>query len=313
MKRIAVMFPGQGSQHPGMGRALYEIPECRNIFDRTDEELGYSLSKTCFEGSKERLRLTEITQPGILAVSVAAWKLLEKDGFFPDFVMGHSLGEYSALVANGCLRFRDAVSLVEKRGKFMQEAVAPGAGAMYAVLGLDFEKVSEACAEVRRSGGVVSPANDNAPDQVVIAGEKDAVEEAAALASQRGAKRVVPLQVSAPFHSELMKPAQDKLAPFLHRTDFSGFQCPLVNNVDAKVVTRPEDAREGLIRQVASPVRWRSSVELLLEEKVETVIEVGPGKVLSGIAKRMWQDWTVLNFEDPEGYEIVRRELEDKN
>jgi [acyl-carrier-protein] S-malonyltransferase len=292
-----------------MGRALYDIPACRAIFDKADEALGFSLSKICFEGSKEELKQTVITQPAILTASVASWQLLEGEGFVPDYSLAHSLGEYSALVASGSLRFEDAVTLVSKRGKFMQEAVPAGEGAMYAIIGLPYEKVVAACAELRKQGGVVSPANDNAPGQVVIAGERIATEKAASLAKEMGAKRALPLQVSAPFHSELMKPAQERLEPFLNDTNFAEFRSPLISNVDASIVTEPGEARSALIKQVSSPVRWRDSMELLKRESVGAVIEIGPGTVLSGLAKRISKEWSILNYEDPEGCRRVHAEL----
>ncbi|MCA1592248.1 MAG: ACP S-malonyltransferase, partial [Acidobacteria bacterium] len=285
--KLAYIFPGQGSQSPSMGRGLAEnFPAARRVFEEADEALGFSLSRLCFEGPAEELQLTENTQPAILTVSVAAWRALESEGFpVPDFVAGHSLGEYSALVAAGALNLDTAVRIVRERGRYMQEAVPVGTGAMAAILGMDLASVEAACEDARQ-GEVCSPANINSPNQVVIAGSAAAVARAVALLKERGAKRALPLKVSAPFHCALMQPAQNRLAADLDRTEFSDLRVPLVTNVDAAIVRKGAEARSALIRQVSSPVRWRESVELLTHEGVTTFVEVGPGKVLCGLVRQ---------------------------
>ncbi|HEV3468842.1 MAG TPA: ACP S-malonyltransferase [Pyrinomonadaceae bacterium] len=296
---LAYIFPGQGSQSPGMGRELAEsFPAARAVFEEADEALGFRLSELCFNGPAEDLQLTENTQPAILAVSVAALRAMESEGFpRPDFVAGHSLGEYSALVAAGALSLGDAVRTVRRRGRYMQEAVPVGEGAMAAVLGAELEAVRAACEEARREGEVCSPANINSPGQVVIAGSAAAVERAVPLLKERGAKRAVPLKVSAPFHCALMLPAQERLAADLAGVEFKDLAVPLVTNVDAASVDTGARARESLVRQVSQPVRWRESVELLAREGVETFVEVGPGKVLSGLVRQTVPEARCLNVE----------------
>src|SRR5919205_1092078 len=296
----AFVFPGQGSQSPGMGRDLAEkFPAAREIFEEADEALGFALSELCFNGPAEQLQLTENTQPAILAPSVAALRAAEGEGLpRPDFVAGHSLGEYSALVAAGALSLRDAVTVVRKRGRYMQEAVPVGAGAMAAVLGADVETVGAVCREAAREGEVCSAANINSPGQVVIAGSAAAVERALPLLKERGAKRAVPLKVSAPFHCALMLPAQERLAADLDEVEFKDLSVPLVTNVDAAVIRTGAEARASLVRQVSSPVRWRESVELLAREGVDTFIEVGPGKVLCGLVRQTAPQARCLNVED---------------
>lgn len=298
MSKTAFIFPGQGSQYPGMGRELAEkYPAARKVFDEADRALGFPLSKLCFEGPAEELQLTANTQPAILTVSVAAAEVLRELGVGADYVAGHSLGEYSALVAAGSLLLADAVQLVRKRGQFMQEAVPAGQGAMAALLGFDPAATAEVCREAAQ-GEVVSPANLNSPGQLVIAGHKSAVERAVDLAKKRGAKRAVILNVSAPFHCSLLQPAQDRLAVELDRVEFRDPQIPLVNNADARVLRTKEEALDGLKRQVTAPVRWEESVRRLRNESVSLFIELGPGKVLSGLVRQIDRQVDCLHVED---------------
>jgi [acyl-carrier-protein] S-malonyltransferase len=283
---IAFIFPGQGSQKVGMGRALSDaFPEARATFDEADAAFGGGLSRLCFEGPEDQLTLTEHTQPAILAMSVAAYRVLASRGITPSFVAGHSLGEYSAHVASGTFDFGDAVQIVRRRGRYMQEAVPVGEGAMAAVLGLDAERVRQAC-EDAAEGGVVSPANINSPDQVVIAGSAPAVQRASDRARTLGAKRVIPLSVSAPFHCALMKPAEDRLAPELRALTVQDPRIPVVANVDGEPKRNGASAIEALVRQVSAPVLWEAVVRRLASEGVTTYVEVGPGRVLSGLVKR---------------------------
>ncbi|MCB9383446.1 MAG: ACP S-malonyltransferase [Bryobacterales bacterium] len=288
MPKTALLFPGQGSQKVGMGLDLAEtFPSARAIFDEADEALGFSLSKLCFEGPEEDLKLTENTQPAILTCSMAVLAVMREEGLADaDFVAGHSLGEYSALVAAGALDFADAVKLVRKRGRYMQEAVPPGEGAMAAIIGMAPEKVAEIC-EQAAEGQVLSPANLNAPAQVVIAGEAAAVERAVEQAKAAGAPKAVMLQVSAPFHCAMMRPAQERLAVDLDAIAFRDLTIPLVNNADARIVRSGEEARQGLKDQVPNPVRWEESIRLLAGEGVERWIEVGPSRVLTGLLRNI--------------------------
>lgn len=282
--KTAVLFPGQGSQSAGMGRSLAEAyPEARRIFDLADEALGFAISKMCFEGPDEDLKLTANTQPAILTVSVAAWTVLSTLRS-ADYVAGHSLGEYSALVAAGALDFGDAVRLVRKRGEYMQEAVPEGVGAMAALLRLPDGELDGVLAEAAQ-GEIVTAANLNSPDQIVIAGHKGAVERAMEIAKTAGAKRTIPLHVSAPFHCPLMKPAQDRLAADLEATEFRDLEIPLVSNVSAREIRTADEARQGLIEQVTSPVRWTQSIRYLASQGVSLAIECGPGAVLTGLTK----------------------------
>lgn len=298
MSKLAYLFPGQASQYSGMGRDLAEnFPESRAIFDEADSTLGFSVSKLCFAGSEDELKLTENTQPAIFAVSIAALRAIEKRGIVPDFVAGHSLGEYSALVAAGALDFATGIKLLRKRGEFMQEAVPKGEGAMAAIMGLSPADVGEICKKAA-DHEIVSPANMNSPEQTVISGHAAAVKRAVEIASQYGAKRAVMLPVSAPFHCALMEPAQKKLEPELRSAAFSALRVPLVTNVDAEAIKSGEEARDALIRQVVMPVRWLDSIRELISSGVTIFVEVGPGKVLCGLLRQIDRSVRCFNVED---------------
>jgi [acyl-carrier-protein] S-malonyltransferase len=295
MNRIAFLFPGQGSQTVGMGKDFYNnFPLAQEIFHRADDTLGFKISELCFEGPDEKLRMTQNTQPALLAVSYIAYKLLERE---PGIAAGHSLGEYSALVAADSLKFEDALRLVHKRGRYMQEAVPLPVGAMAAVLGVGYEDVKGALAEVRK--GVVEIANWNSQEQIVISGHKEAVEEAISIINP---PRSVILPVSAPFHCQLMKSAEEKLSSDLDQVEFKNLKFPIVTNVDAQVIQKGDEARDALKRQVSRPVLWYKSMETLSNEEVDLFVELGPGKVLSGLIRRTSRTWsspvTVLNAED---------------
>jgi [acyl-carrier-protein] S-malonyltransferase len=308
--RVAYIFPGQGSQYAGMGRELSEnFPAARKVFEEADDALSFSISAMCFGGTAEELQLTENTQPAILTVSVAALRAMAAEGFpAPDYVAGHSLGEYSALVAAGALSLTDAVRTVRARGRYMQEAAPVGSGVMAAILGAELGDIMNACGEAQQ-GQVCSPANINSPGQVVIAGDAAAVERAMALLKERGAKRTIKLNVSAPFHCALMMPAQERLAADLEQLEFHDLRLPLVTNVDAAAITSGADALDALVRQVSAPVRWRESVEFLIQEGVEKFVEVGPGKVLSGLVRQINRDARSLNVEDAASLRATREAL----
>jgi [acyl-carrier-protein] S-malonyltransferase len=296
--RIAFIFPGQGSQTVGMGKDLSDkFPVARQTFEEADEALGYKLSQVCFEGPEDQLRLTEITQPAILTVSIAAFRVLEGRAPKPSFVAGHSLGEYSAHVASGTMTFADAVRTVRNRGKYMQEAVPVGVGTMAAILGMELEKVAAVCQDAAQ-GEVCSPANINSPEQIVISGHTAAVERGAKLADERGAKRAKLLPVSAPFHCSLMKPAQDRLEADLNALKTQKPVYPVVCNVGASLVEDEMRARQTLLAQVTGAVQWEPSMRLLIEKGVQTFVEIGPGKVLCGLMRQIDRSKTCLNVGD---------------
>lgn len=302
---IAYVFPGQGSQYVGMGKALAEsFPICRDTFDQADEALGEPLSRLCFEGPAAELTLTANTQPAVLAVSIAAQRLLASRGLQAGLMAGHSLGEYSAHVAAGTLSFADALRAVRRRGRYMQEAVPVGAGAMAAVLGLDAALVTQACEEAAQ-GEVVSPANLNAPGQVVIAGAHDAVARAGARARELGARRVLPLPVSAPFHCRLMRPAQARLEPELRALVVSNPAVPVIANVDAEPKRDAAAAIDALVEQVSAPVRWEAVVRRLAASGARAYVEVGPGTVLAGLIRKIDRGASVVGVDGPDGVAAV--------
>jgi [acyl-carrier-protein] S-malonyltransferase len=318
MSKTAFLFPGQASQYPGMGLDLYQkFPAAKAVFEEADAALGFPISKLCFEGSEDDLKLTENTQPAILTVSVAAYRVLSEKAAAPDYVAGHSLGEYSALVAAGALDFSDAVRLVRNRGRYMQEAVPAGEGGMAAILGLAPALVAEICRRAA-DGEVLAPANLNAPEQTVVSGTAAAVKRTVELASQSGAKRAVLLPVSAPFHCEMMKPAEVRLEADLHRTRFRNLKFPLVTNVDAEPITTADEAREALVRQVCQPVRWEESIREMISLGVSHFVEVGPGKVLSGLLRQIDRSVRGTNVEDEASLaatleKLARERVEDRD
>lgn len=306
---IGLVFPGQGSQSVGMGRALYEAhPRVRKVYEEAGTILGYDVAALCFDGPAKSLNLTEYTQPALLTASIAALRLLEPLGLRPLAVAGHSLGEYSALVAAGGVTFSAAVSLVQKRAQYMAKAVSPGTGLVAAILGLSGEAVREACQEASELG-MVAPANLNCPGQVVIAGEKVAVERAIELAKTKGCRKAILLPVSVPVHTPLMQKAADRLAADVAATALSDLEVPLVNNVDAKPLRRLVEVRDSLIRQLPSPVLWEDSVRVMWEMGIRTFIEVGPGTVLAGLVKRIVPKAVTLNVQDPASLDATVKTL----
>ena len=309
---ISFIFPGQGSQYAGMGKDLAQrFPAAKQVFEEADDALGFALSGLCFDGPAEQLQLTENTQPAILAVSIAALRTIQKEDFpSPNFVAGHSLGEYSALVAAGSLSLHNAVRTVRARGRYMQEAVPFGEGAMAAILGAELDLINAVCKEASQ-GQVCSAANINSPNQVVIAGNAAAVDRAVDLLKERGARRAVKLNVSAPFHCALMKPAQERLAADLEQIDFKNLTTPVITNVSGKPINSGDEARSSLIRQVSQAVRWLESVEFLINQGVQTFIEIGPGKVLSGLVRQIDRGVRCVNVEDESSLRAARKALAD--
>ncbi len=306
---IGWVFPGQGSQSVGMGRALVEaFPHLRSLYDDASSVLGYDIAALCFEGPAERLNLTEHTQPALLVTSIAALRAFEPAGIKPAAVAGHSLGEYSALVAAGGLSYRDAVGIVQKRGRYMSEAVAPGTGLVAALLGLNADAVKEICREAA-SVGVVQAANFNSPGQVVIAGDKAAVERVIEIAKTRGCKKAIPLPVSVPVHTPLMQQAADRLAKDLAALQWSDLRCPLINNAEARAITRAQEIQPSLVRQLPSSVLWEDSVKAMAVMGVKTFVEIGPGTVLTGLIKRIAPEAVTLNVHDPKSLESTVKGL----
>lgn len=307
--KIAFVFPGQGSQYVGMGKEIHEnFDVAREIFKEASDALGYDLARLCFNGPVEELNKTFRTQPCILTVSIAICKVLLSKGIKPSVVAGHSLGEYSALVAAEMLLFDDAVKLTEKRGQFMQEAVLEGKGLMAAILGLERNKVDEICRSLQ--SGYASPANYNCPGQIVIAGEKSAVEEAINLCKEAGAKRAMPLSVSVPSHCKLMDSASRRLSELLDKLDFKNPVIPIVNNADAGFLDNIESIKTSLVRQISSPLLWEDSIIAIANSGTDTFVEIGPGKVLSGLIKRIVPEARILNVEDVKSLEKTLSQIQ---
>jgi [acyl-carrier-protein] S-malonyltransferase len=309
MGKTAFIFSGQGAQYVGMGKQISsEYSSANEIFDQASKALGFDMKKMVFDGDDETLKITENTQPAIVTTSIACLQPLLERGIKPDFTAGLSLGEYSAHVASGTMDFKTAVTLVRKRGKYMQEAVPLGIGTMAAILGLSAEDVMECC-KIASEVGIVEPANYNCPGQISIAGEIKAVEKAMELCTAKGAKRTILLAVSAPFHCCMLKPAGERLSAELQNVTLNTLKIPLVANVTAKVVNSPEEAKDLLIRQVSSPVLWENSIRLMLENEVDTFVEIGPGKVLGGFVRKISKEVKVFNIEDLESLEKTLGEL----
>jgi len=305
MKQTAFIFPGQGSQYVGMGKEFYDnFPVAKEVFDEADDSLHFSISSLCFQGPEEGLKLTENTQPAILTTSIAALRILQSEkGISPQLTAGHSLGEYSALVASGALSFSDAVQTVRLRGRFMQEAVPVGEGAMAAILGMEREQVERLCEEAS-AGEVLTPANFNCPGQIVIAGDSKAIERAIEKVKQEGKKAIL-LPVSAPFHSPLMKPAGERLEKALEGIIVRDLKVPVVTNVEAEINRSKERVKGLLVAQVSSPVRWEESIRRMIEDRIEQVLEIGPGKVLSGLTKRINPNVEAKNVEDLQTFKKI--------
>ncbi len=306
---VGLLFPGQGSQSVGMGRSLFDADDnVRRLYSEASEVLGFDVASLCFDGPAEQLNLTEYTQPALLVSSLVALSLFDQTQLKPTVVAGHSLGEYSALVAAKGLTYPDAVKLVQKRGQYMAEAVEPGTGLVAAVIGVSEEDVIRACKD-SQSFGVIAPANFNCPGQTVIAGEKVAVEQAITLLKERGARRVMPLPVSVPVHTSLMKVAADRLQADIDSVDLSDLQTPIINNAEARVLSKAHDIRHSLIRQLPSSVQWTKSIRTMSEMGVNTYIEIGPGKVLAGLVKRILPQAAIYNVHDVESFLTVRSAL----
>lgn len=309
LANVGLIFPGQGSQYVGMGKLLFEqYREAREVFKAADDALGYSISKLCFEGPEEKLKLTENTQPALLTVSYAVYTVLfNKTGIEAKFMTGHSLGEYSALVSAKSIKFEDAVTIVHKRGKFMQEAVPVGTGGMLAVIGLEDYEVEDACKEIDSSLGIVTPANYNSPGQVVVSGDAKAISAVATVLKEKGAKKIVPLPVSAPFHSPLMTSAADKLSGIIENVKIELPNAQVVSNVTAEPYKTVEEIKQLLVQQVKAPVRWVDCVKYMISQGVNEFIELGAGKVLTGLVKRIDRNVKTVNIELPEEIELFAK------